>query len=199
MSSSKFVFLAGMLLSAGCSTAPQMASLCPEPANVSPQYVIGVGDSLNIFVWRNPEVSTIVDVRPDGQISTPLVEDMVASGKTPSQLARDLEEVLAEYLRSPSVNVMVESPGQSNAIQVVGEVNNPSVVPYHESIQVLEAVIAAGGLVEFAAGNRARIARQVEGGLYECSVRLNDLLAGDLTQNIRMFPGDILVVPASVF
>lgn len=167
---------------------------------VSPDYLIGTGDQLQVFVWRNPEVSTTVLVRPDGRISTPLVEDIVAAGKRPAALARDMEAVLSQYLRSPTVNVIVGSSGQGNEIQVVGEVNAAQGVPYRDSIRVLDVLLAAGGLREFAAGNRARIARTIgDGEPVECSVKLDDLMSGALDQNIRMFPGDVLIVPGSRF
>jgi polysaccharide export outer membrane protein len=199
MAFSQALLVLTTLLLVGCGGASRLATECPEPAAVSPDYVIGPGDSLNVFVWRNPEVSATVRVRPDGRISTPLVEDMVAAGKTPSTLARDMEAVLGQYLRSPTVNVIVETPGLTNQIQVMGQVNLPQGVPYHESIRLLEVVQLAGGLQQFAAGNRAKVARQVNSALVECSVRLDDLMSGDLSQNIRMYPGDILVVPESRF
>jgi polysaccharide export outer membrane protein len=173
--------------------------VCPAPQSLTTDYIIGAGDSLEIFVWRNPEVSTTVLVRPDGRISTPLVEDMTAAGKTPTRLARDMETVLSEYLVSPTVNVIIDSPGQSNLIQAVGALNAPQGVSYRESITVLDVVLTAGGLGEFAAGNRATISRSSDGSPVECSVNLEDLMRGDLSQNIRMFPGDVLIVPASRF
>jgi polysaccharide export outer membrane protein len=183
----------------GCASGSRTASVCSEPDVAAPDYVISAGDLLDIFVWRNPEVSASVRVRPDGRISTPLVEDMVAAGKRPSTLARDMEAVLAEYLRSPTVNVIVGSPGEGNQIQVVGEVNAPQGVAYRESIRLLDVVLTSGGLGQFAAGNRAKVARMIDGNLVECSVRLDDLMSGDLGQNIRMYPGDVLLVPESRF
>ena len=130
----------------GCAGSPRIDS-CPEPnelARLTPQYLIGAGDMLQIFVWRNPEISTTIPVRPDGRISTPLVSDMVAAGKTPSDLARDMEAVLSEYLRSPTVNVIVASPGLGSQIQVVGAVNVPQGVVYRESMRVLDVLLTAG-------------------------------------------------------
>jgi polysaccharide export outer membrane protein len=165
-------------------------------------YRIGAGDMLEIFVWRNPEISTKVPVRPDGMISTPLVEDMVAVGKTPSQLARDMETVLATYIKSPSVNVIVSGfqgiPGEQ--IRVVGQAANPQAVAYREGMTVLDVIIAVGGLGEFAAGNRAKLIRKANGETVEYRVRLNDLInSGDISQNILMQPGDILIIPEAFF
>jgi polysaccharide export outer membrane protein len=189
-----------LLLFTGCATSAGPAATCPEPESQSPDYVIGAGDQLQVFVWRNPELSTSVPVRPDGQISIPLVEDMIAVGKTPTQLARDIEGVLGEYLRSPKVNIVVASQGTSNQIQVVGQVVTPSSLPYRKDIRVMDVVIAVGGPAQFAAGNRAKIIRQYKGDLVECQVRLDDLIKdGDMSQNILMYPGDVLIVPESRF
>ena len=189
-----------MSLIAGCASTNERVDICPEPQSQSPEYVIGAGDQLQIFVWRNPELSTTVPVRPDGEISVPLVEDMTAVGKTPTQLARDIETVLAEYLRVPKVNIIVATQGTANQIQVVGQVNAPQSLPYREDIRVLDVVIGVGGLAEFAAGNRSKIVRQVDGRTVECRVRLDDLTKdGDMKQNLFMYPGDVLIVPESRF
>ncbi len=177
-----------------------VAPNCPEPAKGSTDYVIGAGDALEIFVWRNPDLTTKVPVRPDGRISIPLVEDMQAVGKTPTELARDIEAVFAEYLRTPKVNIIVATQGAANQIQVVGNVANPQSLPYRTGIKLLDVVVAVGGLDDFAAGNRAKIIRQVDGDSVECHVRVADLMRkGDLTQNIRIYPGDVLIVPAARF
>ncbi len=177
-----------------------VAPACPEPENQSTDYIIGAGDSLQIFVWRNPDLTTNVPVRPDGKISIPLVEDMQAVGKTPTELARDIEAVFAEYLRTPKVNIIVASQGAANQIQVVGNVNNPQSLPYRAGIKLLDVVVAVGGLDDFAAGNRSKIIRQTDGDSVECPVRVADLMRkGDLTQNIRIYPGDVLIVPAARF
>ena len=135
---------------------------CPEPAKHSTDYVIGAGDSLEIFVWRNPDLTTNVPVRPDGRISIPLAEGMQAVGKTPTELARDIEAVFAEYLRTPKVNIIVATQGAANQIQVVGNVASPQSLPYRAGIKLLDVVVAVGGLDDFAAGNRAKIIRQVD-------------------------------------
>lgn len=173
------------------------------PANTVDEnaYLIGPGDTLQVFVWRNPELSATVPVRPDGKISTPLAEDVTAVGKTPTQLARDIEKVLADYIRSPQVNVIVTNPVSTfSQVKVIGQVANPQAVAYREGMTVLDVVLAVGGLAEFAAGNRAKIVRVQDGKSKEIRVRLDDLVnRGDMKQNIPMRPGDVLVVPESIF
>lgn len=175
---------------------PQMAA-----SSVAPDYRIGPGDTLQIFVWRNPELTQSVPVRPDGKISTPLVEDMVAVGKTPSQLARDVEGVLAEYIRSPQVNVIVTNPVSAfSQVKVIGQVTSPQSLPYREGMRVLDAILAAGGLTEFAAGNRGKIVRKVDGKDTELRVKVEDLVnKGAMKNNLELKPGDVIVVPQSFF
>ncbi len=174
----------------------------PPPTAVDPdQYVIGPGDTLQVFVWRNPELSTTIPVRPDGKISTPLVDSMVAVGKTPTQLAHDMELVLGEYVRSPKVNIIV-SQAQStfSQVKIVGQVLKPQAVPYRAGMKVLDAVLEVGGLGQFAAGNRAKIVRIQNGKQTEIPVRLDRLLnKGDLQQNLALQPGDVLIVPETRF
>ncbi|MEI2787983.1 MAG: XrtA/PEP-CTERM system exopolysaccharide export protein [Steroidobacteraceae bacterium] len=137
------------------------------------EYIIGPGDSLQVFIWRNAELSVTVPVRPDGKISTPLVEDMVAVGKTPSQLARDIEAVLAAYIRTPQVNVIVTNAVSTfSQVRVLGQVTTPQAVPYREGMTVLDAILAVGGLGEFAAGNRGKIVRVVNGKSQDIKVRI---------------------------
>lgn len=197
----KLIALAVLSLLASCgSTGPTVAAdLCPVPADRSKEYQIGPGDMLNIVVWRNAELSAVVPVRPDGRISMPLVDDMVATGKTPSKLAQDLESVLSEYLRSPEVSIIVTGQGPANQVQVVGEVVAPQSLSYRDGLKLLDVVVAVGGTTNFAAGNRANVVRHTEGGQTECRVRLKDLMSGDLTQNIDIYPGDVLVVPETRF
>jgi polysaccharide export outer membrane protein len=184
---------------AGCANSGDVPE-CTDPETASPDYVIGAGDVLQIFVWRNPELSSSVPVRPDGKISIPLVEDMQAVGKTPTELARDIEGQLGEYLRSPEVNIIVTSPGASNQVQVIGQVRAPASVPYRADLRVLDVLVAVGGLDEFAAGNRSRIVRNVNGEPTECRIRLSDLVQdGDVSQNVRLLPGDVIVVPEARF
>ena len=174
--------------------------VCPEPEASSQNYVIGAGDVLEIFVWREPDLSGTIPVRPDGKISISLVEDMTAVGKTPTELARDMEQELAEYLRLPKVNIIVVTEGSSNQIQVIGNVVSPRSIPYRDDIRVLDVVVAVGGLDDFAAGNRSQVVRTIDGATAECNIRLNDLMRdGDMSQNIFMYPGDVLIVPESRF
>lgn len=173
--------------------------VCPVPSERSSQYLIGPGDSLNIVVWRNAELSAAVPVRPDGRISTPLIDDMQASGKTPSQLAEDMEVVLGEYLRTPEVSVIVTGQGAANQIQVVGEVNAPRPLSYRDGIKLLDVIVEVGGLSTFAAGNRTNLVRQTESGQVECQVKVKDLMKGDMSQNIDIYPGDVIVIPETRF
>ena len=172
---------------------------CPEPEIAETEYRIGSGDVLQIVVWRNAELSTTIPVRPDGKVSTPLVDDMQASGKTPSQLASDIESVLGEYLRTPDVSVIVTGQGAANQIQAVGEILTPQPISYRYGLKLLDVVVAVGGLTEFAAGNRADVVRAVNGEQVKCRVSIDDLLDGDISQNINMYPGDMLVVPETRF
>jgi polysaccharide biosynthesis/export protein len=192
-----------VLLFAGGSNAVNAADIpvAPAPTHVDSQYVIGPGDTIQVFVWRNPELSVTVPVRPDGRISTPLVEDMVAVGKTPTQLARAIEGVLVEYVRSPQVNVIVSNAVSTfSQVKGLGQVKNPQAVPYREGMRVLDLVLAVGGLNEFAAGNRAKVVRLEGGRQMEMRVKLKDLMnGGDMRQNLELKPGDVLIVPSSIF
>lgn len=184
------------------STTPANEPAPAVPAaGVSPNYIIGPGDTLQVFVWRNPELTSTVPVRPDGKVSTPLVEDMVAVGKTPSQLARDIEKVLAEYVRSPQVNIIVTQPVSAfSQVKVIGQVANPQALAFREGMTVMDAILAVGGLAPFAAGNRSKVIRTENGKPREIKVKLENVVnKGDLTTNIALKPGDVLVVPESVF
>ena len=190
-----------VLIMAGCASGGDTvpADQCAAPASQVTDYVIGPGDTLKIVVWRNEELSALVPVRPDGKVSTPLVEDMQAAGKTPSGLAADMEVVLGNYLRTPDVSVIVTGQGASNQIQVVGEVAAPQSLSYRAGIRILDIIVGTGGLGEFAAGNRANIIRETPTGQIKCRVKLKDLMSGDMSQNILVYPGDVLVVPESRF
>ena len=184
---------------AGGSTtvAPSGASSTHRNKN----YVIGPGDVLDIFVWQNPDLSQkAVPVRPDGRISTPLISNIVAAGKTPVQLAHALDKALSEYIRSPHVTVIVsQALGIMSQVQVIGQVVHPESLPYHEGMTVLDVVLAAGGLTPYAAGNGAKLERKVDGHVETVHVRLSNLLNdGDLSQNLPVKPGDVLVVPESI-
>jgi polysaccharide biosynthesis/export protein len=185
------------------SVHAQSAPMAAPPAGavVSPDYLIGPGDRLQVYVWQNQDLSVTVPVRQDGKVSTPLVEDMQAAGKTASTLARDVEKVLAEYIRSPKVNIFVlEAVSALSQVQVTGQVKTPHALPFHEGMKVLDAVLASGGLTDFAAGNRAKVIRTVDGKQQELSVKLNKLLDhGDMSQNIPLRAGDVLMVPMSRF
>jgi polysaccharide export outer membrane protein len=181
--------------------APPPAAVAPPALPVAPAYIIGPGDTLEVFVWRNAELSSTVPVRPDGKISTPLVEDMVAVGKTPSQLARDIEKVLGEYVKSPQVNVIVTQPLSAfSQVKVIGQVLKPQSLPYHEGMTVLDALLTVGGLGPYAAGNRAKVVRMSGGKQTEISVNLGKIIdKGDMTQNIKLQAGDVIVVPETRF
>lgn len=184
------------------TAAAAEAPVPAPPASVVPaNYIIGPGDTLQIFVWRNPELGATIPVRPDGKISTPLVEDMVAVGKNPSTLARDIEKVLGEYVRSPQVNVIVTQPASVfSQVKVIGQVQRPQALAYREGMTVLDAVLAVGGLGQFAAGNRARIMRTENGRQQEIKIKLAALVNdGDMKQNLALRPGDVLVVPETRF
>jgi len=191
-------------LIASCASAPTPAPApapTPAEAKTPDNYIIGPGDTLEVFVWRNPELTVTVPVRPDGKISTPLVEDMVAVGKTPPLLARDMEKVLSEYVREPKVNIIVTTAASAfSLVKVVGQVQHPSALPYREGMRVLDAILAVGGLTQFASGNRARIVRMENGKETIIHVKVADLVNnGDVRQNQLLKPGDVLVVPQSIF
>jgi polysaccharide export outer membrane protein len=172
-----------------------------EAGNADYTYIIGAGDSVNIMVWRNPELSMSVPVRPDGKIAAPLVDELVAQGKTSVQLAREIETVLSKYVRDPIVTVMVSGfvGPYSEQIRVVGEAARPQFLPYKSKMTLLDVMIAVGGLTDFASGNSATILRTGDGNK-QYSVRLNDLIKrGDVSANVEMRPGDILIIPQSLF
>jgi polysaccharide export outer membrane protein len=188
-------------LLAACATAP--LDTLPAAGGEAPDYsyVIGAGDNVNIIVWRNPELSMSVPVRPDGKVTAPLVEELLAQGKTPTQLARDVEKKLATYVRDPIVTVIVTGfiGPYSEQIRVVGEAAKPQFLPYKQKMSLLDVMIAVGGLTDFADGNHATILRGSEGNK-QYSVRLKDLIRrGDVSANVDMRPGDILIIPQSFF
>jgi polysaccharide export outer membrane protein len=187
------------MLLAGCST--QTYPPAPRLDDVDYNYHIGPSDVVNVIVWRNPELSMSVPVRPDGKITTPLIEDLPAIGRTPSELARDMEKALGKYIRDPVVTVIATNfvGPASEQVRVIGEAAKPQALPYRKDMTVLDVMISVGGLTDFADGNGARIFRVADGGkLY--TVRLRDLLKrGDITANAEMRPGDILIIPQSWF
>ena len=196
------VAVAGLVLMLGACTSSQAPA--PISAGKPPNlhYIIGPGDSLNIQVWRNPEVSASVPVRPDGKISTPLVEDLEAANKTPSQLARDIEKALAKFIQDPIVTVIVTGfvgPYDSQ-VRVIGQAARPQALQYREKMTLLDVMIAVGGITDFAAGNKASIVRNVDGKQQQFRVRLESLIRdGDISANVEVLPGDILVIPESFF
>ncbi len=181
---------------------PAAGANAPPPEPPSSSYQIGAGDVLQIFVWRQDDLSVTVPVRPDGMISTPLINDLVAVGKTPTQVAHEMEAALSKFLRAPQVNVIVkEFVGLTSAqIRVTGQAAQPKAVPYRDRMTLLDVVIAVGGLTKFAAGNRSHVARTVDGKTEEIHVRLDDLMnRGKIKENIVMQPGDVLIIPERVF
>lgn len=201
LSVTAFLWLSVSLLTAPQAHAAQPVTPPDPPASVGADYVIGPGDVLQIFVWRNPELSTSVPVRPDGKISTPLVEDMVAVGKNPSALARDIEKVLGEYVKAPQVNVIVTQPLSAfSQVKIIGQVTRPQSIPYREGMTVLDAILACGGMAQYAAGNRTKLIRSENGKSHETKIKLSSLInGGDLKQNLQLRPGDVLVIPESRF
>ncbi len=198
------MLLATVALSSGCSSLYDKTEMLPATTNVDADYtyLIGPGDGLSIFVWRNPDVSSSVPVRPDGKISTPLVDDLQASGKTTTQLARELETILGEYIRDPLVTVTVTGfQGEySETIRVVGEAAEPQAIPYRKDMTALDVMIQVGGLTEFADGNKASIVRNLDGKQTQSRVHLDDLIRdGDISANVQMSPGDILIIPEAWF
>ena len=180
------------------------ASFVGSGEQVSENYIIGALDELTVFVWRNEELGARVQVRPDGRITTPLISDMVAVGKTPAQLAEDIRTVLAQYIQEPLVSVMVNTPHGtfSQQIRIVGATERPSALPYRANMTLLDAMIAVGGLSEFAAGDRARLVRtdRETGQQREYDLRIASLLRrGDVSANVRLEPGDVIIIPESMF
>ena len=193
----------------GCATVPAGPQL-PPASFVSPQegpgeeYIIGPLDDLTIFVWRNPELGAKVQVRPDGRITTPLITDMPAVGKTPRMLSDDIKLALTKYIENPLVSVIVNnfSGTFSQQVRIVGATDKPASIPYRANMTLLDAMISVGGLSEFAAGNRARLVRfdKDSGKQKEYQVRLNDLLKkGDTRANVMLAPGDVIIIPESMF
>lgn len=185
-----------------CTTTPYPDAPSTVEKTVVDQYIIGPGDSLNISVRNNPDLSTAVAVRPDGQITTPLVEDVQASGRTPSELARAMEDKLSDFLRDPIVTVMVTSFAgpYDRQVRVIGQAAEPQALQYREEMTVMDVMIAVGGITDFAAGNRAVLVRNENGERQQYRVRLNDLIyGGDISANVDMLPGDVLIIPERRF
>jgi polysaccharide export outer membrane protein len=194
----------------GCASTGRTGQSLPPASfvggsdQVSENYIIGALDELTVFVWRNEELGARVQVRPDGRITTPLISDMIAVGKTPAQLAEDIRVVLAQYIQDPLVSVMVNTPQGtfSQQIRIVGATERPAALPYRANMTLLDAMIAVGGLSEFAAGDRARLIRfdRESGRQSEYDLRIASLLRrGDVSANVRLEPGDVIIIPESMF
>ena len=199
-----------LALLSGCASSGRSghslpaASFANASEQVSENYQIGALDEITVFVWRNPELGARTQVRPDGRITTPLITDMIAVGKTPAQLAEDIRVVLAEYIQDPLVSVMVDRPQGtfSQQIRIVGATERPAAIPYRANMTVLDAMIAVGGLAEYAAGDRARLIRvdRRNGQQREYDLRIARLLKrGDVSANVRLEPGDVIIIPESMF
>ena len=182
----------------GCSSLPPAPALAASPDY---KYVIGPGDTVSIVVWRNPELSMVVPVRPDGRIAAPLVEDLLALGKDATTLARDIEKALSTVIREPVVTVVVTTfvGPYSEQIRVVGEATRPQVLSYRQKMTLLDVMIAVGGITDFADGNGASLLRTADGNK-QYRVRIKDLIKrGDVSANVEMKPGDVLIIPQSWF
>jgi polysaccharide biosynthesis/export protein len=195
--------LVGILAIAMTGCAPPRHPPAPVAAATPDyNYIIGPGDVVNILVWRNPELSMAVPVRPDGRITGPLIEDMEAMGKSSTTLARDMEKALSKYIRDPVVTVIVTGfvGPYSEQIRIVGEAARPQALPYRQKMTLLDVMIVVGGITDFADGNRATLLRTSEGSNRFYNVRLRDLLRrGDLSANVEVKPGDVIVIPQSWF
>jgi polysaccharide export outer membrane protein len=185
----------------GCGTTSTFGPPPTFAASPDYRYLIGTGDSVNVIVWRNPELSMTVPVRPDGRLTMPLVEDLPALGRSPTELARDIEKALAKFVRDPVVTVIVTGASGpfSEQIRIIGEATRPQALPYRQDMTMLDVMIAVGGLTDFADGNRTVLVRGADKGkMY--TVRLNDLIKrGDISVNVDVKPGDVLIIPQSWF
>lgn len=194
-------FAIGAAACSGFSTLPTAQIVDTKDATTT-EYRIGSDDSLQIFVWRNPELSQSVAVRPDGRITIPLIEDLPATGKTPTELARDIEKKLATYIQDPIVTVIMRGfvgPFQDR-VRIVGEAARPQALPYRSSMTLLDVMIQVGGITDFAAGNRATVTRVVDGKQKTYRLLLDDLLRdGNTTANVKIEPGDLIVIPEAWF
>lgn len=182
---------------------PQTSAATSPPQQRAPDYLIGPGDTLQIFVWRNPDLSVEAPVRPDGRITAPLVQDIQAQGLRPADLADNLREELAKYVQDPTVSVLVKTVAATNnsaSIRVIGAAVTPKAVPYRAGLTALDVLIEVGGLNPFANGNGARLLRQQNGAYQSHPLRLKDLVTrGDLRANVDLMPGDIIRIPERMF
>lgn len=190
------------VLLAGCASSGVMSSSAPPAPGAAEDYLIGVDDVVQVSVWRNPELGTTAPVRPDGKISVPLVGDVVAGGRTPDAVAKDVQEKLGAYVRDAQVTVILtelRSHEYLSRVRVTGAVRQPVSIPYRQGMTVLDAVLAAGGVTEFAAPNRSSLHRRTGSGSEAYGVLLNDILEdGNLTTNYKVAPGDVITVPERI-
>jgi len=201
--------LLSMFLLISCSSHPPLDNTVKLPTDYT--YIVGPGDSIEIFVWDNPDISKSVTVRPDGKISTPLIDDLVATGKTPSELARDIEDNLSQFVREPLVSVIVNGfEGiYEQQIRVIGQLEgggggqsnsfSAQAFPYKKDMTLLDLLIELGGLGEYADGNRSSIFRRIDGTAHQFGIKIDDLLEGDVSANIKILPGDVLLIPEAFF
>ncbi|NMH59073.1 XrtA/PEP-CTERM system exopolysaccharide export protein [Alteromonas ponticola] len=191
------------LTSDSSSTLPEASTHASLTTDVSEyQYLIGPGDTLNIFVWRNPDISGTFTVRPDGKVTTSLVEDIQVAGKTPTNLAREIEQKLSTYINNPRVTISVNSFSGplSEQVRVIGEAMNPKVVNYTKNMTLLDLMISVGGLTEFADGNGAKLVRVVDGEKRTYDIDIDDLIRkGNISKNVDILPGDIVIIPEAWF
>lgn len=196
------LFVLAMVALAACSGGKTLPPASATVSGPSPDYYIGPLDNVNIFVWHQPELSQSVPVRPDGRISIPLIEDLPAAGKTPTQLARDIEAQLKKFVNDPIVTVIVTgfNGPYAQQVRVIGEAAHPQAIPYRDNMTLLDVMIAVGGLTQFAAGDRATIVRIVDSKETSFTARIDDLIKdGDVTANVQMLPGDVLIIPQTWF
>jgi polysaccharide export outer membrane protein len=196
------LLLVSSALAAGCGSSGQSVDELPWQSPTDYDYVIGPGDQLEIFVWRNPDLTQSVAVRPDGKISVPLVEDLPAADKTATELAREIERALSKFVRDPLVTVIVSGfqGVYQTQVRVVGQAAVPQALPYRDNMTLLDVMIAVGGLTEFAAGNRSKLVRTLDGQTVEATVRLEDLIRdGDISANVPVAPGDVIIIPEAWF
>jgi len=191
-----------LVLVVGCGSPEPSVHELPWKSSVDYDYIIGPGDQLQIFVWRNPDLTQSLPVRPDGKISVPLVEDLPAANKTATQLAREIERALSKFVRDPLVTVIVSDfqGVYRTQVRVVGQAAEPRALPYRDNMTLLDVMIAVGGLTEFAAGNRSKLVRTVDGETSQATVRLEDLIRdGDISANAPVAPGDVIIIPEAWF
>lgn len=197
------IIAVGVILTLGaCSSHPELSGEAPSTLTNAPEYIIGAHDELKVFVWQNPDLSVTVPVRPDGKVSTPLIGDIQAAEKTAAQLAKDISAQLKDYIVDPVVTVSVTkfAGPYSQQIRIVGQAVQPMAISFNDKMTILDAMIAVGGITEFAAGNRSIIVRHEAGEKKTYRVRLNDLLLdGDVSANVPLLPGDIIIIPESWF